>query len=469
MLRTYSLHSALYQVWYRGTRIGKPDSRYRPDASTNIPYDWELELLAREIILNSQGGIVPRQNDHAQFPIDRGISHVRRIAEAISEVSVKSPDDALRAAHALIHQQIPWQDDDLLSRMARYARIMQFDQLKNLVEAKIGLTIRDLYTIGFAVAGAIDKNPCVVASSYSNAPGIAQGAEKAFFRLVAADLNELRQTTKENQIYDRRWAFSFNPLRAKPLIFDSQQPDLLMGISEKLLIWRITDGLYYDICKLKGFSVGWGAAFEKYIGDVLTAALSGSGFTVLSEQPYFPKPSERHDGADWIISDATGHVFIECKTKRLKIEAKMDFYDIALNEEIDTLANFFLQNYKNIQDARNQLLPDFEMNGLPVFCVVVTLENWRAQHPMIKDNLDALIRQKVAMANLPISIVDDCPYLLFNAQQFEKHMQDVARHNIQSTFLPKSEFCKGPYRHLFPGTLTALLPFLDSMPDSTQL
>lgn len=423
------------------------------------PADWELELLAREIILNCAGSVVPSDGTKLSFDFGQSVNHIRRISEAVSEKTIHSPEDAFNSMHPLIHQQISWQDDASLERILRYAKIMQHGSLAKIVEPALGISIADLYKLGLAVGGAISKDPKILSSNYNQTPGITLGADQAFFKLVSADIASLRKEARNTKPFDQHWAFTYNPLRGKPLVYNASEPDKLFGISEKLLIWRITDGLYYDIYRLLGFSAAWGEAFDCYIGDVLKAALPSSIFRIRKPQPYKMAKGKIHHGTDWLISDTTGHVFVECKTKRLTLDAKLSSENSCLEEDIKTLAQCFVQNYKNINDAFNGLSDDaFQANGLPVFCVVVTLENWRLDLPKLKDKLDSLINQGVSLEKMPPSIIKDYPYMLLSTQQFERHFQDVARHGIFDSFMPDKNISRGSYQPLFPDALAELMP-----------
>lgn len=443
------------------SRLGDaPKNSVRLQDLAHYPTDWELELLAREILLNCTGRVAPTDGATRNFNFAQAVNHIRRISEAISEKTIHNHEDALKLMHPLIHQQVPWQDDALLERILRYAKIMQHDSLAKIVEPALGISIADFYKMGFAVAGSISKDPRVFSSTYKVLLGISLEVIEKFFKLVATDIESLRKEPRNVNLFNQDWAFTYNPLRGKPLVYDASEPDKLFGISEKLLIWRITDGLYYDIYHLLGFSAAWGEAFDCYIGDVLKAALLPSSiFSIRKPQPYKIAKGKTHHGTDWLISDTTGHVFVECKTKRLTLDAKLSSENSCLEEDIKTLAQCFVQNYKNINDAFNSLPDDaFQANGLPVFCVVVTLENWRLDLPKLKDKLDSLINQGVSLEKMPPSIIKDYPYMLLSTQQFERHFQDVARHGIFDSFMPDKNISRGSYQPLFPDALAELMP-----------
>lgn len=239
------LFPGLDSVWRHMTRVGDSGDHVRLREPDKYQFDWELELLAREIVLNCGGSVVPLNGDVASFDLTRAVNHIRRIDEAISKEKIDSPEAALSSIHTLIHQQAPWQDDDLFYRVTRYAKIMQHGPLAKIVEPALGISISDLYKIGLAVGGALCRDPKILSSNYTQTPGISPGADQAFFKLVSTDIETLRCEIRNVQNYDQRWAFTYNPLRGKPLVYDANTPEKLLGISEKLLLWRITAVVYF--------------------------------------------------------------------------------------------------------------------------------------------------------------------------------------------------------------------------------
>ena len=71
-------------------------------------------------------------------------------------------------------------------------------------------------------------------------------------------------------------------------------------------------------------------------------------------------------GTDWILSDKTGHIFIESKTKRLTVNAKTLSDLVALDKDLAIMAKAIVQHYKNIRHAlsgKSKWKPD----GRPIY------------------------------------------------------------------------------------------------------
>ncbi len=72
---------------------------------------------------------------------------------------------------------------------------------------------------------------------------------------------------------------------------------------------------------------------------------------------------DRKDTTDWVVYDNDSALFIECKTKRLKLPAKLELDDNSyVNEELGKMAEFVLQVYKSIEDYKKNSYPSFKFD-----------------------------------------------------------------------------------------------------------
>jgi len=453
-LKSKNLFSCWFQVWNSFSEIGD-SSKYSDSLEKEYrAFDWELELLSREIVLNCNFLPPPQILLYPHF-IKRSVGYIRAISESISAACVASADDAMRAMGPLIHQQAHWQDDVLWARMTRYLKILRYPKLRDLVEGYLGLQIADFYMLGIAVAGALSRKPGIVQDDYKQIPDIEPQTVDAFFSLVSEDVSTLRTQMQATQKYDHTWASSYNALRGKPLITSSFAPGVAFGLSQHLLLWRITEGIYYDLPRHDPWlNSAYGAAFHVYVGEVLRTVLPHDRFIVRDEKPYSMGKGKPRDGSDWRISDANAHVFVECKTKRMTLAGK----SLSDTADLTKLGEFFVQNYKNITEARGGFQPDFVPNGLPMYNAVVTLENWRIFTPPQVAELRKLILSGLEKIGLSSALVDEIPYRLFDAQEFERFVQDMCRVGVFAAFEHSAVQKRGPYQELFPQELMTILP-----------
>ncbi|XDF36476.1 hypothetical protein RBH89_05280 [Paracidovorax avenae] len=377
----------------------------------------------------------------------------------ISKEHVHSYDDALAAVAPLIHQQMLW-SDDTFSRIARYGQIYRHEPLAEIIQSDLKIPLSAWLKIGLAVFSCLDASFSLSRSKFFELPGLDRKTVEQFFLMTATSIEELRLQTKSQQIYGRQWAYTFNPLRKSPINFFSSAPEKVFIPIPQLLVWRVTDGVYYDLVEAKGnvFAKAFGDACEIYVGKVLKTALGGKEVEIHGERPYWRSNSEKA-GVDWLISDHTGHLFLECKAKRMTLPAKMEGLGASMDNDLRVLAGYVVQNYKNIQDAMQGFVPGFNSSDLPVFSVVVTLEDWGLHTTQLKERLDALVEVALQNAALPICMKFDYPYKVLSFFQLERYAQDIAKVGIAKVFSPNAVYSKAVYRGcLFPETLAELMP-----------
>ena len=174
------------------------------------------------------------------------------------------------------------------------------------------------------------------------------------------------------------------------------------------LWWRFTEGVYYEIYSKPGFSDAFGRSYQAYVGEVIRRSNESQRFTIYPEAEYYVG-KERRDSIDWIIEDATAMLFVESKTKRLRLEAKTALRSReALEREIDKLADFVVQVYKTVRDFCDDRYSQRKHHpGKTIFPVVVTLEEWYAFGDMIQQEIQERVAVKLGEAGLPREWVTD--------------------------------------------------------------
>ncbi|EIF28460.1 hypothetical protein BCh11DRAFT_03869 [Burkholderia sp. Ch1-1] len=391
--------------------------------------------------------------------LPKSINHIRRIKNTISAKNVSTPYAAMKTIFTLFHEQFQWQDEDFLAKAARYKKIFAHPLTKEVVEEDLRMSLQSLYIMGIAIAGSLTYQMELHWRDYYQLTEVQRDHVERFFELCAAELDELRSQIRAEQKYDKTWALTYNPLRGKPLFYSSERPQIVFGFSSKLLLWRITEGVYYDVAKGRsGFGKAFGTAFEYYVGDVLKTVFTAPTFHLMAETSFDVKKGHGRAGSDWHVRDESCHVFIECKTKRIRLAAKTDMDHEHFAEDLRKMAQFVVQNYKNIHEARTGVRPNFHNCDLPFFNAIVTLENWRLGHPLIEPDLRRLVVDELERHGLPLSLLSECPYRVFSAQEFEMFSQDAARLGLASMFAKPETVARGPYRSLFHDELFQLLP-----------
>jgi hypothetical protein len=420
----------------QGGQLRFPGEQGWPDTLKDTTFPWDLELLARETILNSptMGGdkSLGRWGDFA-----RAINFIRDIDNEISRRS--GGEDILRQLHRIIHRQFPWQRPPTATSIMRYYKIFGGSELEPAVEKETGLPIRKFYQLAFALAGHFLKSAGVDMATDYSAIGVSKEESVAFFEKMSTTLPGLREQTRSLQSYDDGWLYAWNPLQARPLVaFDPSYPERAYCPIPMYMLRRASDGLFYDLVKTPGFDNAYGAAFQNYVGTVLRLILKPPKFEVVAETPYNLGKAYRKHGVDWTVMDETANLFVECKTKRLRQDAKFVLAGSGLADAMDALGSYVVQHYKNITDAlagKTAWLP----NEKPSFAIIVTLEDWWIFMPPIVSMLDESVARHLAEAGIDRSILERVPFAIASIDELEIGSQIMAETGIQPFLGMKSD------------------------------
>ncbi|GAC1317426.1 MAG: hypothetical protein NVSMB28_04950 [Collimonas sp.] len=292
--------------------------------------------------------------------------------------------------------------------------------------------------MGFAVAGNFVRKWGMTTTSDYSWLGISREQSANFFKLLSIDLPSLRVNLGSSAAFNEDWMYTWNPLESKPLIFiDPKVPDQILCPLPRLLLRRITTGLYYDLKDARGFANPFGEAFQAYVGDVVSECCPADNFQLVPEQQYYVGNDLKH-GVDWIVTDCGANLFIECKTKRLTRDAKFLLQGHALSEQLQKMANAIVQNYKNINDAISGK-SNWTPNGNPGFSLIVTLEDWFFVSVKAQDQLVDIVLSELEKNGLPVDILKRLPYTIMSIDEFESACQVIAEIGIHALFSKKTD------------------------------
>lgn len=404
-----------------------------PIRVADILFPWDLDVLVREVVLNgSPEGRTSFQNWNS---IATAGNVIRRIDDGITGRRNENYD-VFRVMHRIVHFQFPWQMPPSSGSMMRYLKIYEGTPLEDIVVARFGLPMRQLYYMGLAIAGHFLQSPGFKIDTDFSELGVDRELGLAFLRHITRSLPELRATTLEHQSYDEAWMYAWNPLYETPLIaIDPYHPERTVCPLPSLVLRRVSEGLFYDINGDDGFQNAYGNAFQAYVGYVLET-LCPAPFAVAPEQSYRVGKNLKH-GIDWILQDDQATVFIECKTKRLRHDAKFGAGDEQLRSDLDTMARAVTQLYKNILDAQAGYTA-WKPTGQPIFPLIVTLEDWWLFTPSIHRRLSDLIDERFEDAGLEKTLLADMPFTIASINELEIALTVIAEDGILPFFEAKT-------------------------------
>lgn len=396
------------------------------DLSTGV-HSWELDLIAREAIINCANLYTPNTLRKA-LNFARTVNKLKELENSISEKFV-STDTVLRELDRIAHRQFVWQTDRPTNTLLyRYYRIFNEPRLQKIIESVFGMNTHQVYLIGILMTGAYINQYALFYPPDLKLPSsfkITQKELDSFLDHFSKGIDELKSLLKspEERQLNENFVYYFDSLKAFPLIklktLSHQRTSLVCPIPT-LLFWRFTNGIYYELYNVAGFDQAFGNSFQTYTGDVLERALKHS-----QNVNYLPEEPEVRRGlpsSDWIVQDDKAAIFIECKTKRMAMAAKIDLSDSGvLEEQLNKLADAAIQIYKAVHAYQNNRLkkPVFTINNRRIFPLVLTLESWQLFGPSWDKFLE-IVRKKLKDSGFPADWITKMPPSVCSMSEFER-------------------------------------------------
>ncbi len=265
--------------------------------------------------------------------------------------------------------------------------------------------------------------------------GVSDEKFKRFLQHFATPLSELIKMASASEFRNEDFSYSQNPLRIYPLARTGiGGRHTLIAPIPSFLFHRFTSGVYYELVRNEAFGAAFGPSFQRYIGEALTAALPKDRFSILPEAEYHVGKN-REDSVDWIASDGSGHLFVECKTKRMRLNSKIALVDIeSLQADISKVADFAFQLYQTMDDANSGHYPHWRPDDKPVYPLIVLLEEWYLFDPRLEEEIEKQIMEKLAARGIDPQVVKKCPFSICSTGDFEVLVQVIAMTGIAAVF-----------------------------------
>ena len=403
-------------------------------------FEWELDILARELFLWACDVSTTSLRYWNEF--SKAVNCIKTLGNEVtgSYAELYKPN-ILIELYRIAHNQFPWQRGITRDTILRYFKIFGTADFDPILRTRTGLSASELYTIGMALSGHFSEQFMLDLPAQVKGLQVTVEQIDQFVMLFSADVPTLRADAAKNQSYDQDYEYVFNPLRKFPLVRIPRNADVISVAAPlpTFLMRRFTEGVYYELLDAKGFSEAFGKAFQAYTGDVLSVSNSQRRLNILPECP-FDVGKDRKDSVDWIVSDATADLFVECKTKRIRREAKIRLASTeVLSAELEKMAEFIVQTYKTLIDALNSRYPHWASRDKPIYTMIVTLEEWFAFGDRLTPALDEAVLSKLKEENIAAGIVQKYPYTICAIEDFEIAIQIMSNEGIDVVMRQKTD------------------------------
>jgi hypothetical protein len=373
-----------------------------------------VELLARELILNGQPrGGKPMNTADLAF---KAMSMIHRLDGKSWALHGSRSGDIILQLSRIAFQQFPSQSPLTNGVLARYHMLYAYPSVAPMVEAEFGMSTGELFQLILLFVEETLRGPILAFEFLSSAEESIRDPVLALSDRISRSADDLRTATINCQSYDVNWAFNFNPLREFPLVHPGD-PRSLMCPAPPILLQRLTDGLYFDLIRSNAhFGSAIGKAFECYVSKAVKR-IGGNSFDLL-EEACWGKPERR--SVDWIVSDNSATLFVECKLGRLNIASQTEISpEPHFVAAIGRLAENVGQLYATLSEALTGGYPHWKPDSRPVYPIIVTFHDWYCFGPFFYNHLDKLIEAEFDRRRLDRALLERHPYLVCSIAEFE--------------------------------------------------
>lgn len=402
-------------------------------------FPWELEIILREVIINSPD----RRNKKSLREWDylrKIVNQLKDFENKISEIYSERRNvyvELFRVAH----RQFPLQNKIDTKDLIRHYKIFSDKDLKPIVENELNITVDKLYIIGLMFSGFFLKSHNLIYPFKSDISIIDKTSIDSFLKLFSIDFSELKEFYDNNKQFNDKFAYSFNPLRARPIIKKENTKGVitLYAPIPLLILFKLTSGIYYNLVNSnKKFGEKFGIAFENYVGDFCISQKLNDNFKLIKGEKYKIGKREK-ETVDWIIEEKSSLLFIECKTKRLKNIAKEGLEDEQpIKLEIKKMAEFVFQVYKSIKDFKENKYPRIKYNSQQeIFPIILTLEEWYLFGNFTDEELFKEIENLFSQNDLPKDYLEEMPFTIISTRDFELLIPVIKEVGIREVFKEK--------------------------------
>lgn len=436
-LRRCNLGDSLIDLWQIS---GELDDEKQPTTSSirnrrlsEGILKWDIPDMVREVVLHTTLKGTERLDNRTSLA--RVVNQLRKVNDRAFELRLaaqKAPEEIGNEILRGIQRQFPWHQQNSNRSLLRYLKIFTHPQVAPVVEAETSLTVGDYFFLGMATTGNLIRKPFVNRAQSFEEFGISKEKSTEFFKRVSISADDLRSYYQLHSSFDKLWDLQWSHLEVTPLIAPlPKNPDLLLCPVPVFMQRRFSSGLYYELCRNQKFGNAFGKAFEEYLAEVTQYAFSNRQFTIHPEQPYLVN-GQTHHGPDQIISDSSASLFIECKTKRLTLNAKIEPDSSAMLGDIAFIAKAVVQNYKNVLEAE-QGISYWKPKGLPSIPLVVTLEDWLFIGGMNKLLASEVVEQ-LKQEGMDPMLPQRMPYAVMSAKEFEDAAGTISKVGLETFF-----------------------------------
>ncbi|KTF31105.1 hypothetical protein [Xanthomonas vesicatoria] len=437
---TFGLRRSLESLWAYSLHLGynfelpleySHSRKGDPQQLKKYVRDFQLDLLLREILIHAKSSKTATK-DLKNWD---DLAALHRAVNKLSNATSSPTKDIYLVLHRIGHQQIPFFDRANYDYVGRYWLLYRRPEMDILFQQQFSMTTQEYFLATMAIFVLFMQAPEVDVQKNLAPLGLPVEGLKKILTKISARPEQIRAKLLDNRTYGDSWPYTFNEIQRSPLLqLKMTSPQMLFCHRPGHFVRRMLSGCYFDLVGTKGFDKAFGDASEQLPGEIIAQTFPASQIT---KPPKYKTSAGVRHGADWIISDRTGHIFVECKSSRIPLQAKISPNPSDLAAGLKRLAEAIGQNYSNIQDATRGI-SGWDPDGLPIYSLIVTLEDWILFSPASTEALDRLTLIELKMRSIASSILKEVPYAAASIKDLPNlcvALADIGIHKFMSKWM----------------------------------
>jgi hypothetical protein len=400
-----------FECWSNQPPIGNSDETMRVGV-----YPWALETLLREAFSQCRQFGTSNVRDWNKF------AKIMNSLKAVADNSYSGvPNEwVYHELFRVAHQQFHWQRRVNGRYVSRYIEMYKHPELVELIESNLGAPAPAVLTFGLGLYSHFRNfNPVLNWPMSTAELGLSQDQAFSILNRISANIQEFSTHSTANRGIDVNFPYKESLLRRYPLIKLQGNGIITFACPiPRFLLYRLFDGLFFDLVRQSNFANAYGTAFEQYATNLAKRVLPAR--VDVRPQEKYGKKAERKDSVDLILVDDTATAFVECKTRRVAAQAKADLRSTGpIDEEMSKLALNVAKTYKSIRDALEGKYTHWTPVSRPTYLIVLMLTDWYVFSKDLRDQF--FLKLGVALDSLKVdrSIITEAPLVECSADDFE--------------------------------------------------
>jgi hypothetical protein len=385
---------------------------------------WDLEILTHEVMVCcSNVAAATGKSLRHWATMAKVINQVKSIDGVIAENFIKQ-DNRFSALERSMYKQFPWQTRSEFYDIVKYYKIYSDPVLSQLVHQTYQSSPLQLLALLLVLREYFIRCFSCPDPPETALRGITSGQVDSLFKRISRTPAFYQKELASSSRFGENYMYSGVIIRKYPIIGLASRLEGSQFVCPfvKRLHQRVTDGVYYDIVDNPHFSQAFGRSFERFVGDMLRRGYRRGD--VLTEDEFISGKGSKRT-VDWIVDDEDAALFVECKTKRMRLDGTIRMSPDSQEDDAAVLAKALCQAYKSLRDYQEGRYRSYSYcPKKQIYPVLVTLTDWYFPPELIRlvhERLCPLLKD----AQIEDSLVEACPYSLISVDDLEVAIQVI--------------------------------------------